>query len=235
MAYTALFLALLVGGGSLVVFAWFLWAGAPNLVRLGLGEPAALGLDAGLCLAFFVQHSGMVRRSCRQWMERFIPGEYGGAVYTIASGVPLIALVVLWQESPRMLASADGLLRWSLRAIFLVALVGFAWSVRSLKCFDPFGIAPIRQRLRGAAVESPPFTVQGPYRWVRHPLYFFSLLLIWFNPDLTPDRLLFNVLWTVWIVVGTVLEERDLVAAFGDRYREHQRKVPMLIPYRGIR
>jgi protein-S-isoprenylcysteine O-methyltransferase Ste14 len=34
------------------------------------------------------------------------------------------------------------------------------------------------------------------------------------------------------MVVGTVLEERDLVAAFGDAYREYQRKVPMLIPCR---
>ena len=32
----------------------------------------------------------------------------------------------------------------------------------------------------------------GPYRWVRHPLYFSILVLIWFCPDLTLDRLLLN-------------------------------------------
>jgi len=75
-----------------------------------------------------------------------------------------------------------------------------------------------------------PFTVRGPYRWVRHPLYLFCLLMIWAYPHMTMDRVLFNVLFTVWIVVGTVLEERDLVVAFGDSYREYQRKVPMLLP-----
>ena len=77
-----------------------------------------------------------------------------------------------------------------------------------------------------------PFVVRGPYRWVRHPFYFFSLLLIWSCPDLSLDRLLHNILWSTWIVVGSVLEERDLVADFGEPYRDYQRKVPMLIPWR---
>ena len=61
-------------------------------------------------------------------------------------------------------------------------------------------------------------------------MYFFVLLMIWSYPDLTLDRALFNVLWTLWIIIGSVFEERDLVAEFGDRYREYQRNVPMLIP-----
>jgi protein-S-isoprenylcysteine O-methyltransferase Ste14 len=74
--------------------------------------------------------------------------------------------------------------------------------------------------------------IWGPYRWVRHPLYLTTLLMICSHPDLTADRLLFNILFTVWILAGTVLEERDLVDAYGDDYREYQRAVPMLIPYR---
>ncbi len=56
------------------------------------------------------------------------------------------------------------------------------------------------------------------------------LVLIWSTPRFTTDQLLFNVLWTAWIVVGAGLEERDLVADFGQTYREYQRSVPMLIP-----
>jgi protein-S-isoprenylcysteine O-methyltransferase Ste14 len=54
--------------------------------------------------------------------------------------------------------------------------------------------------------------------------------MIWSCPDLTADRLLFNLLWTAWIVVGTLLEERDLVAQFGEEYRVYQTEAPMLIP-----
>ena len=76
-----------------------------------------------------------------------------------------------------------------------------------------------------------PLAIRGPYRWVRHPLYSFVLLLIWSCPDLSVDRIMFNVLMTGWIVVGTYLEERDLVDEFGDDYQEYQRRVPMLVPF----
>jgi protein-S-isoprenylcysteine O-methyltransferase Ste14 len=42
--------------------------------------------------------------------------------------------------------------------------------------------------------------------------------------------LLLNGLWTAWMVVGTLWEEADLVAEFGDAYRSYRRAVPMLIP-----
>jgi protein-S-isoprenylcysteine O-methyltransferase Ste14 len=58
------------------------------------------------------------------------------------------------------------------------------------------------------------------------------LVLIWTGSDLTSDRLLFDLLWTVWIVIGARLEEADLLARFGDTYRSYQRKTPMLIPWR---
>ena len=45
------------------------------------------------------------------------------------------------------------------------------------------------------------------------------------------DRLLFNFLWTVWIVIGSYLEEIDLIAEFGDAYRDYQKRVPMLVPF----
>ncbi len=225
-------LTALVGWSSLLAFAVFLFVGSLSLVDLGVSDAAGLVWNAFLCLAFFVQHSGMVRRSYRRWEARFVPSHYEGAVYTLASGIVLLALVVFWQPSMHTLASPDGMLRWLIRAGYFVAVVGFAWGARALGPFDPLGIEPILGRLRGTDPPSTPFTVRGPYRWVRHPLYFFVLLMIWSCPELTADRLLFNALFTAWIIVGTVLEERDLVCAFGEAYRDYERRVPMLIPWR---
>jgi hypothetical protein len=47
---------------------------------------------------------------------------------------------------------------------------------------------------------------------------------------ITVDRLLHNTLWTLWIVIGATLEERDLVDCFGQSYRSYQQTVPMLVP-----
>jgi protein-S-isoprenylcysteine O-methyltransferase Ste14 len=54
-----------------------------------------------------------------------------------------------------------------------------------------------------------------------------SVALAW------PPGAALSILWSAWIVLGTVLEERDLVADVGDAYREYQRRVPMLVPWRG--
>jgi methanethiol S-methyltransferase len=202
-------------------------------VRLGFSDTVVLLWDAILSMAFFLQHSGMVRKAFRARMAVFVPQRYQGAIYSIASGVVLIIVVVLWQRSEMQLLRLEGLPLWIARGCSLLAILIFAWSIHALGSFDMFGLRPIKSHIHGQSNLPSEFVVRGPYRWVRHPLYLCVLVLIWASPDLTADRLLFNVLWTVWIVVGTILEETDLLADFGDVYRDYQRKVPMLFPWRG--
>jgi len=231
-SYVMLILSYLVGAVSLLVWIVFLFHGSLNLVDLGLGEIAGLGLNSFLSLAFFIQHSTMLRRSFRRWLAKFIRAEYHGALFTIASGVVLLILVVFWQKSAYVLATPQGIIRWLMHAVFILSVLGFYWCFWALGSFDAFGLSPILNNLRGMDPPPMPFIVRGPYRWVRHPFYFFSLLLIWSCPDLSLDRLLYNILWSTWIIIGSVLEERDLVADFGEPYRDYQSKVPMLIPWR---
>ena len=234
-AYSMITLAILCGWGSLLLFGAFLLAGPIDVVHLAAPGRQALRWDALLSLLFFIQHSGMIRASFRTWLASVIPQHYHASTYAIASGVALAAVVILWQPSDTLLYRADGALRLLARAIALAALAGFVWGVRALKSFDGFGLKPIRAHLQGRELRVPDFVVRGPYRWVRHPLYFFVLLLIWSFPDGTLDRLLFNILWTGWVIAGTHLEEKDLVATFGDEYRRYQGTVPMLFPWRGFR
>lgn len=225
---TIAILAVAAGAASMLLLGLFLFFGPISPVDLGFGHGAALAWSGGLALAFCVQHSIMVRRSFRQWMERIVDPLYHGAIYTIASSVVLIAMVVLWQESTILLVRLEGGWWWLARAVFILTLAGFYWGARSLGRFDTFGIDP----LRGREPQQTGLVIRGPYRWVRHPLYLFVLVLMWSYPELTADRLLFNLLWSIWIVVGSVLEERDLVIAFGEDYLEYQRSVPMLLPWR---
>jgi protein-S-isoprenylcysteine O-methyltransferase Ste14 len=172
----------------------------------------------------------MIRKSFHRWLARFVPEEYGGAIYAIVSGIVLFLVILLWQRSTQTVITISGFFRWSLRAVSFLSLLGFYWGVKALRFFDPFGLRPIFNRLRGRNPASMPITVAGPYRWVRHPLYLFMILMIWSCPDLTRDRLLFNLLWTVWVVIGSYFEETDLIAEFGDAYRDYQKRVPMLVP-----
>jgi protein-S-isoprenylcysteine O-methyltransferase Ste14/pimeloyl-ACP methyl ester carboxylesterase len=230
VAYALLGAAVALGGSALLLFAGFLFAGRLPLMDLGFGKTAALGWDAMLCLAFFAQHSGMIRQGFQRRLARLVAPHLHAALYALVSGAVLMALLVLWQASDGSLISLPGVLRWLLRGLFLVGVAGMVWGLRAVPFFDPFGLGQILAHLRGRTGPRPRLVAKGPYRFVRHPLYVSMLVLIWSCPEMPADRLLFNVLWTAWMVAGTLLEERDLVSQLGEAYRDYQRRVPMLLP-----
>jgi protein-S-isoprenylcysteine O-methyltransferase Ste14 len=230
--YSIMALAVVIGGRSLLLFGIFLIIRPVTIVRFYASEHQVLLWNGLLSILFFVQHSGMIRASFRTRLAPVIPRHYHPSTYAIASGIALAAVVLLWQPSQMVLYHAEGLLRLLARTISVLAIVGFSWGVRALGNFDTFGLVPIRVHLRDKQLRPPNFVLRGPYLWIRHPLYFFMIVLIWSAPDVSSDRLLFNALWTVWIILGSYLEERDLVAEFGERYRQYQKAVPMLLPWR---
>jgi len=224
-------LAVATGAGSMVLFAW---DSRPTLVPMMWPPATALAWNACLSLLFFVQHSGMVRRPFRARLAKVFPARYDGALYATASGLTLALVFVLWQRVDTPVFRIEGAFRWVVVACSWLAaalLVFSGYAVR--RTIDFFGFEPIRAHLRGGPTRSTPFFVGGPYRWVRHPLYSCILALLWTRPEMMADRFLLAVLWSGWIVAGTILEERDLVAHFGDVYRRYQQRVPMLIPWRG--
>lgn len=231
-AYTIMTLAVVIGGGSLFVFGVFLLIRPIPIIHFDISQGQILLWNGWLSILFFIQHSGMIRTSFRHRLAPILPLHYHPAIYSIASGIALAAVVFLWQPSQTILYQAGGLLRSLARFLSILGILGFAWGVRALRSFDTFGLVPIKVHLRGKQLRPPNFVLRGPYLWIRHPLYFFMIVLIWSAPDVSSDRLLFNVLWTLWTVLGSYLEERDLVAEFGEKYRQYQKTVPMLFPCR---
>jgi protein-S-isoprenylcysteine O-methyltransferase Ste14 len=75
----------------------------------------------------------------------------------------------------------------------------------------------------------------GPFRYLRHPVYLSMILELaafilicsaWGMLLLVP------VLFIPAMIMRLRLEEPAMVEKFGDAYRDYQRRVPMLIPYK---
>jgi len=230
IAFLVLPLAAIFGIGSLACFMVFLYSGPFNWVKLDLTEGQGMVLNTLLSFCFFFQHSGMVRRNFRSHLESIISPHYQGVTYTIISSLVLFVFLALWQGSDTVLLQVQGLPEIIMRSFFFLAILGTAWGMWALRFVDLFGLDTVIKHEVAESSAAKPFTIRGPYRWVRHPLYLFTIILFWSYPVITADRLLFNIIWTIWVIVGTRLEERELVEDFGDDYREYQKKVAMLFP-----
>ncbi len=173
----------------------------------------------------------MVRRQFRARVYGRIPPRYHRALYSIASGIMLATVALLWQPSNNHLFVLGTPFRWLTLGMATCAFALFLWGAMVLQNVDLFGTRAIKAHAQHTEDQPPVLIVRGPYRWVRHPWYLAVIMLFWSCVDFTADRLLFNVLWTSWVYVGTRLEEIDLVCDFGDVYEKYRRQVPMLIPW----
>ena len=65
---------------------------------------------------------------------------------------------------------------------------------------------------------------------VRHPMYFALIVYLWCQ-TFTVTGIIVNIVLTIYIITGTILEEKKLILEFGDTYVKYQQEVPMLIPF----
>lgn len=65
---------------------------------------------------------------------------------------------------------------------------------------------------------------------IRHPMYLALIVYLWCQTFRMID-IITNMLLTIYVIIGTILEERKLVLEFGEDYIKYQREVPMLIPF----
>lgn len=98
-----------------------------------------------------------------------------------------------------------------------------------------WGISQIREgRADRSIAGNNAFVVSGIHRIIRHPWYLGGILIVWAQ-DLSASTILINMVISVYFIVGSFLEELKLVLEFGEKYREYQQTVSMLVPYRWLK
>lgn len=205
---------------------------------LALMDTTGILYTIGAFLLWALLHSLTAARRVKRWVrERFGRRLYDGfyrLAYNAFSVVSILPLLFLL--ATRVPATVLWRLRSPLNVLFvLLQVVGLAGLAASLWQTDVWRFLGVRQALRylqGEQEPDPPaeFVQSGTYKLVRHPLYFFSMLFIWFTPVMTLSTLLFNGLATVYFLVGAMHEERRLEQEFGEDYRQYRREVPGFLP-----
>ncbi len=235
-------LALLYGVFAYVFFfATFLYAigfvgniAVPRSIDTSPTAPlgVAIIIDAALLSLFALQHSIMARHGFKQRWTRVVSWYVERSTFVLAASAVLALLLWQWRSIPGTL--------WDLRGTAfggaLAVTFWLGWGVLLISTFlinhfELFGLQQVWSYVRGAEIHRPDFKAPALYRLVRHPIYLGFVIAFWSAPVMTVGHLLFSVATTGYILVGIYFEERDLVAAYGQKYREYRARVPMLIPF----
>lgn len=118
---------------------------------------------------------------------------------------------------------------------FLVGLYGIIISSKYFSMSEFLGISQVKRYLNKTYSlndldEKMTLRISGPYKFMRHPIYFFSIIMILSIPEMTVSRLVIVVCIIFYFYVGSIYEEKKLVKIFGDEYIEYQKNVPRIFP-----
>ena len=192
----------------------------------------AVVIDILLLSLFALQHSLMARKTFKQWWTKYVPTAIERSAYVLFASLTLFLLYWQWRPIPTII--------WQLsdptiaRALLGLSLVGWFIALLStflINHFELFGLHQAFANLRGRPIAAPHFEVPFLYKIVRHPIYLGFILAFWSTPTMTGGHLLFAVVTTAYILIGITLEERDMIALFGDQYRQYREQVAMLVPW----
>jgi protein-S-isoprenylcysteine O-methyltransferase Ste14 len=235
LAYAAVGLVLVY-----VVFVYFIIF----LVNLGAQSSAdgsatsatgaATAIDLCLIGLFGLQHSLMARSQFKTWWTRIVPAGLERSTYVHASNIALALSLWQWQPIPTVIWHVETEIGRAI--IWVIFAAGWVILFAGSLMIDQFELLGLRQAWAWFQMrpycENKQLQTGGLYGLVRHPMYVGIAIALWAAPHMSAGHLLLAAGLTIYILIGTYFEERDLVRTFGQRYRAYQLQVPKFIPSR---
>lgn len=119
----------------------------------------------------------------------------------------------------------------------VISFGGLIWSLKGIDLKEFAGISQILRFMKNEykiedadAKES--FRINGAGKYIRHPVYFFSILFLGLRSSMDLFYFVTFICVVIYFYVGSIYEEKKLVEKFGTAYLEYQKHVPRLFPYK---
>jgi protein-S-isoprenylcysteine O-methyltransferase Ste14 len=194
---------------------------------------ARLVETAGLWGAWCVAHSLVTeyRVINKTGLQGTCFARYYRFLYVCMAGVTLAVVYLLTPTRGEVsLWAWKGPLKILQLAFWVVA---FAMGYFSFRFQDIWIFLGVRSLLPGWSRDQSgnKLITHGIYGVMRHPQFAAGLLFLW-TRDVTDIGLVINLELSTYLLVAARLEEKKLVATFGEQYREYRRKTPAFVPRR---
>jgi hypothetical protein len=182
-------------------------------------------------LGYFALHSALASLAIKRRVAAARPNlmPYYRLTFNILAS--MLILPILWltyRDTGPTLWRWQGAAAWLANGLALAAIFGFWLSLKSYDMQEFLGLRQLQHHVRRVE-DLEHFHLSPFHRFVRHPWYFFGLILIW-TRDISVTTLLSSMFITLYFVIGSRLEEKKLLVYHGDTYRRYMSRVPGLIP-----
>jgi protein-S-isoprenylcysteine O-methyltransferase Ste14 len=184
-----------------------------------------------LWIGYFALHSALASLAAKRWVAAAYPYLMPYYRLTFNALAMLLLLPILWltyHASQPMLWRWQGIYAWLANGLALAAIFGFWSTLKSYDMQEFLGLRQLKFHIRKIE-DQEHFHLSRFHRYVRHPWYFFGLVIVW-TRDMSAPMLLSSVIITGYFIVGSRLEEKKLLVYHGDTYRRYMARVPSLIP-----
>ena len=191
-----------------------------------------------LWITFCVLHSALISVTFTRFIQHKAGNfyRYHRLFYNIFSIVTLIPVVIYSLSIKQMPFFVwHGYLLPVKYLLLFTGILFFVMGARNYNAAEFFGFAQIKDGSNHTLMnKSGKLSSRGILDVVRHPFYAGIFPLLW-SSDLDITALIINIILSIYVLIGTILEERKLILEFGDAYREYQQKVSMLFPFKWIK
>jgi protein-S-isoprenylcysteine O-methyltransferase Ste14 len=197
-------------------------------------------LLALLWVCYCIVHSALISITITTYFKRALGNRYRfyPLAFNVFSIITLIALLIYSHSSRfqgRSLFDWSGNWRILQYCIMALAAALIIAGARQYSISQFLGIRQIfEHNTSGAMALDGTFEKTGVLGVVRHPWYVAVFLLLWAG-NLNMAAIMINLVLSMYLAIGTMLEERKLVIEFGDGYRRYQQQVSMFIPLKWLR
>jgi len=199
-----------------------------------------VGLLCVLWISWCFMHSILIDTSVAGFIKGRLPGltRYYRLLYNGLSLVTFAPLIIVTKTTVGPVIFAwEG---YGIPVRILLLVLVFLLFKGGAKKYDMNYVLGLKQLQTGKEYlllsDTGEFTETGVFAITRHPWYLGSLILLWsILPEYPLPVFLTACLLSIYLVIGTILEERKIVAQYGDSYRRYRRHVSMLFPWKWLR
>lgn len=180
-----------------------------------------------------IGHSWFVSHSWRSIVQGIFPRYhvFSRLIYVVFSTLSLTILVLWIRTLPEILLfDWTGTWRWIRWLGLAEALFLFWLGIRSYDNRSFLGLTQAVDYLKGNTASQPAFRENGILAIIRHPWYTGTLILLVFCLPWTDVNLVWRVIFIIYTLIGTELEERKLLRDFGASYADYKARVPRYFP-----